>query len=214
MSTTKEKKGLIMARAKELKCKICRRFGEKLFLKGQKCYSDKCILQRRGEKPQTQQARMSVYGIQLREKQKAKFIYGILENQFERYYEMAQKKPNPGNALLTLLEMRLDNVVYRLGFATSRAQARQLVSHGHIRVNNRKVNIPSYQVKVGDEITIGTERLIPKIKEEILEKEGTGVSWLILDKENLKGKVISMPTEEDLNAIPVSVKDIIEFYSR
>ncbi|MCS7250650.1 MAG: 30S ribosomal protein S4 [candidate division WOR-3 bacterium] len=203
-----------MARAKELKCKICRRFGEKLFLKGEKCYSDKCILQKRGEKPQSQQARMSVYAIQLKEKQKAKFMYGLLEKNFERYYEEAQKKANPGDALLTFLEMRLDNVVYRLGFASSRAQARQLVSHGHIRVNNKKVNIPSYQVKVGDEITIGTERLIPQIKERILEKEGTGTSWLILDKENLKGKVISMPNEEDLRAIPVSVKDIIEFYSR
>lgn len=199
---------------KELKCKICRRFGEKLFLKGTKCYSDKCILQKRGEKFQSQQARMSIYGIQLKEKQKAKFMYGILENQFERYYEKAQKKPNPGIALLTFLEMRLDNVVYRLGFASSRAQARQLVSHGHIRVNDKKINIPSYQVKVGDEITIGNEKLIPKIKEEILTKEGTGVGWLILDKENLKGKVISMPSEEDLKAIPVSVKDIIEFYSK
>lgn len=203
-----------MARFRAARCKICRRIGEKLFLKGEKCYSDKCILQKRGEKPQSQQSRMSVYALQLKEKQKAKFMYGILENQFERYYEEAQKKPNPGDALLTFLEMRLDNVVYRLGFASSRAHARQLVSHGHIRVNNKKVDIPSYQVKVGDEITIGTEKLIPKIKEEVLGKEGTGVSWLVLDKENLKGKVISMPSEEDLSAIPVSVKDIIEFYSR
>ncbi|MEO0089286.1 MAG: 30S ribosomal protein S4 [candidate division WOR-3 bacterium] len=203
-----------MARFTGPRCKICRRFGEKLFLRGEKCYSDKCILQKRGEKPQVQQSRMSVYAIQLKEKQKAKFMYGLLEKHFERYYEKAQKKPNPGSALLTFLETRLDNVVYRLGFASSRAQARQLVSHGHIRVNNKKVNIPSYQVKVGDEITVGTEKMIPKIKEEVLEKESTGVSWLILDRENLKGKVISMPSEEDLSAIPVSVKDIIEFYSR
>uniref|UniRef100_A0A7V3ZWB3 Small ribosomal subunit protein uS4 n=1 Tax=candidate division WOR-3 bacterium TaxID=2052148 RepID=A0A7V3ZWB3_UNCW3 len=203
-----------MARYRGPRCKICRRFGEKLFLRGEKCYSDKCILQKRGEKPQTQQARMSIYALQLREKQKAKFMYGILEEQFKKYYEEAQKKPNPGSALLTFLETRLDNVVYRLGFAPSRAQARQLVSHGHIRVNGRKIDIPSYRVKVGDEITIGTENLIPKIREEIMDKESTGVSWLILDRENLKGKVISMPNEEDLAAIPVSVKDIIEFYSR
>lgn len=200
--------------AQKPRCKICRRFGEKLFLRSEKCYSDKCILQKRGEKSQASQLRMSVYAIQLREKQKAKFIYGILEEQFEKYYSKAQKKPNPSSALLTFLEMRLDNIVYRLGFASSRASARQLVSHGHIRVNGKKVNIPSYQVKVGDEITVATERLIKKIKEEVLDKEGTGVSWLILDRESLKGKVISTPSEEDLKAILVSLKDIIEFYSR
>ncbi|NMB98001.1 MAG: 30S ribosomal protein S4 [Clostridiaceae bacterium] len=208
-----------MARYTGPSCKLCRREGEKLFLKGDKCYMDKCPVAKRAYAPGQhgqQRKKLSEYGMQLREKQKARRFYGVLEKQFRNYFEMANKmKGVTGENLLRLLESRLDNVVYRLGLAASRPEARQLVKHSHITVNGKKVNIPSYLVTPGDVIAVAEGiRNSEKIK-IIIENTGNRVvpSWLEFDAENLTGRVVSLPTREEID-LPVKEHLIVELYSK
>ncbi len=208
-----------MARYTDASCRLCRREGEKLFLKGQRCYTNKCAVTRRVYAPGQhgqQRKKLSEYGIQLREKQKARRFYGILERQFRRYFEMATKKKGvTGENLLQILESRLDNVVYRLGLATSRPEARQLVNHGHFTVNGKKVNIPSYLVKVGDVIAVREKsKNSPKFKAIREVTEGKLIpKWLELDADNLTGQVVSLPAREDID-IPIQEHLIVELYSK
>src|SRR5882724_147062 len=210
-----------MARYTGPVCRLCRRDGTKLFLKGAKCFSEKCPVEKRnfppGQHGQSRKVKKVVgYGLQLREKQKAKRIYFTLETQFRAYYQKASNKTGvTGELLLQQLETRLDNVAYRLGFAMSRRQARQVVRHGHVLVNGKKVNIPSYQVRVGDVIDI---REASK-KLTILE-EGKGLAsgqhvpqWLQVDRDSLTGKIIALPKREDIQ-IPVNEQLIVELYSK
>ncbi len=199
---------------------MCRREGEKLFLKGEKCYTEKCPFERRGYPPgqhgQGRRQRPTEYGIHLREKQKLRRIYGVLERQFERYYrEAARRKGVTGENLLILLESRLDNIVYRLGFAPSRAAARQLVMHGHFTVNGRKVDIPSAQVQPGDVIAVREKsRQIPMIKESVEAATSRGLpAWLELDAEAMRGTVKSLPTRDQID-VQVQEHLIVEHYSR
>lgn len=200
-----------MARDTGPRCKKCALIGEKLLLKGERCLSDRCPLHK-WTAQEGERKKVSVYSIQLREKQKAKLIYGIMERQFVKYFYQASTRDNPGGALVSLLERRLDNVVYRLGFAVSRPQARQLIRHGAIWVNNRKVNIPSYLVKVGDEISV-SEKAKERIKSVFTNRE-ISVDWLTGDKDSIKGMVKRMPTEEDIRDVGINAKLIIEFYSK
>lgn len=206
-----------MARYTDSVCKICRREKQKLFLKGDRCYTGKCALARREYAPGQhgqRRKKMSEYGVHLREKQKVRRYYGVLESQFEKYYEMAIKQNGiAGENLLTILESRLDNVVYRLGFAMSRPEARQLVVHGHFNVNGHRVDIPSYLVKEGDVITIRTTNS-PKFA-AILEANGSKPvpKWLESDKENMTGKVITLASREDID-LPIEEHLIIEHYSK
>lgn len=208
-----------MARYTDAVCRLCRREGMKLFLKGDRCYSQKCGIDRRPVAPgQHGQGRKKVseYGLQLREKQKAKRIYGVLESQFRKYYEVAAAtKGITGENLLKQLELRLDNVAYRLGYGESRAQARQFVLHGHFQVNGKKVNIASYQVKVGDIIAVkSTSKDIEKFK--ALREQGMGrpiAKWLEMDAENLTGKVVALPQREDVD-LSIEEHLIVELYSR
>ena len=207
-----------MARYTEAVCRQCRREGQKLFLKGDRCYTDKCALNcRNGVPGQHGQGRSktSEYGLQLREKQKAKRYYGVLEHQFRDYYEMANKKTGvTGTNLLSILETRLDNVVYRLGFAMSRAEARQLVIHGHFTVNGKKVDIPSYLVKVGQVIELKEgSRSLDKFK-TALEANSSRVvpKWLEMDNNNV-AKVIAEPAREDID-LPIEEHLIVELYSK
>ena len=208
-----------MARYTEAVCRLCRREGQKLFLKGDRCYSGKCALDRRAYAPgQHGQSRkkLSEYGLQLREKQKAKRFYGVLEGQFAHYYELAEKKAGvTGENLLQILESRLDNVIYRLGFGLSRAEARQLVVHGHFLVNGNKVDIPSYLVKEGDVITIKeTSRSLPKIKAVIEATEGKNIpEWLDLDRNTLQGKVVTLAKRSDID-LEIEEHLIVELYSK
>ncbi|VBB04863.1 ribosomal protein s4 signature [Lucifera butyrica] len=200
-------------------CRQCRREGVKLYLKGDRCYSDKCAFSKRGYAPgQHGQGRKKVseYGIQLREKQKARRIYGVLERQFRAYFDKAERQKGvTGENLLVLLERRLDNVVYRLGFANSRTQARQLVRHGHFTVNGRKVNIPSYLIKAGDVIQVPESSkespLIKEIAEGLSQK--TTPAWLEMSAQDMNGKVVRYPTREEID-IPIQEHLIIELYSR
>ncbi len=208
-----------MARYTGAVCRQCRREGQKLFLKGERCYSDKCALDRRNYVPgQHGQSRKKVseYGLQLRAKQKAKRYYGVLESQFAKYYEMADRKAGmTGENLLRILESRLDNVVYRLGFASSRAEARQLVVHGHYTVNGKKVNIPSYLLKEGDVVSINEgSRQSEKIK-AVLEACGARPVpiWLELDRNTLEAKVSRLPNREDID-LDVEETLIVELYSK
>lgn len=209
-----------MGRNLKPKCKICRRVGEKLFLRGERCFTSKCILVKRNYPPGMhgvkKATRLTGYGMQLREKQKAKQIYGIVEKQFRNYFRKASKKKgDTSESLLQLLELRLDNIVYRLGFAKSRAQARQIVQHGHILVNNKKVNIPSFQVKPKDTIALREKslKLAPFVDlPKILEKHELP-SWLSLDSKKMEGRVLGMPTKEELK-VPFDIKMIVEYYSR
>ena len=210
-----------MARYTGAVCRLCRRDATKLFLKGAKCFSDKCAIEKRnfppGQHGQSRKVKKVVgYGLQLREKQKAKRIYFTLETQFRAYYQKAANKTGvTGELLLQQLETRLDNVCYRLGFAMSRRQARQIVRHGHIQVNGRKVNIPSFQCKVGDEVKVreGSKKLV------ILEESGNfasgqrAVQWLDINRENLSGRLVALPTREDVN-LPVNEQLIVELYSK
>ena len=201
-------------------CKLCRRENTKLFLKGEKCFKDSCPLNVRpyvpGEHGRDRRKKLIGYGQQLREKQKVKRYYGLLEKQFKNYFKMAERQKGiTGENLLRLLERRLDNTVYRLGFASSRRQARQIVRHGHIRVNGRKVDIPSFLVKVGDEI-----ELVEKMRKNVFVQgslslsSGRGIpKWLSLDKENFKGKVISLPERDDVG-IEINEHLIVELYSK
>lgn len=208
-----------MARYIGAVCRICRRQNEKLMLKGERCLSRKCALDRRSFPPGQQKShrrKVSDRGLQLREKQKARFTYGVVERQFRRHFEDAVKRPGAtGEILLQILEMRLDNVVYRLGFADSRSQARQLVRHGHIVVNGRKVDIPSYATHIGDEIGLregDKERTYYKV---VAQQVGTKTvpGWLKLDAEKLTGKVLSIPSRNDVD-LRINEKVIVEYYSR
>lgn len=210
-----------MARYTGARCRLCRREGMKLFLKGERCYTDACAFERRSYPPGQHgpvqlRVKLSDYGIRLREKQKVKRIYGISEKQMQKYYEMAINMAGPsGHNLLQLLERRLDNVVYRLGFAPSRTQARQMVNHGFFTVNGRSVDIPSYIVKPGDVIELKEKyRSNSQIQENLQVRVQRGIpAWLELDAENFKGVVKSLPSREDIT-IPIQESYIIEFYSR
>ena len=206
-----------MARYTEANCRLCRREGQKLFLKGERCYSPKCAIERRNYAPgQHGQSRkkMSDYGTQLREKQKTKRFYGMQETQFRNLFDKASRKKGiTGENLLILLESRLDNVVFRLGFASSRKEARQLVTHNHFTVNGKKANIPSYEVKAGDVIKVKEKSTnSPKFK-EVKEMSITVPSWLTVDVEKLEGKVVSLPTRSEIDT-PVAEHLIVELYSK
>ncbi len=200
-------------------CKLCRRENMKLYLKGDRCFSDKCSYDRRPYPPgQHGQGRIkfSEYGIRLREKQKVRRMYGLLEKQYRRYFELADRQKGvTGENLLRLLERRLDNTVFRLGFGATRAEARQLVRHNHFNVNGRRVNVPSFLIKPGDEITVRERsRKIARIKEamETVERRGTP-AWLEVDPKEFKGTVKTMPGREDVSA-QIQEQLIVEFYSR
>jgi len=200
-------------------CRHCRREGLKLFLKGERCYTDKCAIERRNYPPgEHGQARpkFSEYSIQLREKQKLRRIYGVLERQFRRYFAMADRgRGVTGETLLQLLERRFDNIVYRLGFATSRAEARQLVRHGHFRVNGRKVDVPSYLVRPGDTITVRERsRQVARIREALELAQRRGVpEWLEVSAETFAGSVKALPARADLT-MPINEKLVVELYSK
>lgn len=208
-----------MARYTGPSCRLCRREGSELFLKGERCYTDKCAIKRRSYPPgQHGQGRIKVsdYGVQLREKQKVRRIYGILENQFRGYFEMADRQKGvTGENLLFILERRLDNVAYRLGFAASRDEARQLVRHGHFTLNGRKVNIPSIQVKAGDVLQLREKsRKVAAISESLEAVVRRGIpQWLELDKDAFKGTVKLMPVREDIT-MPIQEQLIVELYSK
>lgn len=208
-----------MARYRDSVCRFCRREGTKLFLKGDRCFSDKCAVERRNYPPgQHAQSRPKPtdYGTQLREKQKVRRIYGVLEKQFRKYARLAEKKKGvTGENLLLLLETRLDNIVYRIGFASSRVQARQLVNHGHVLVNGRKVTVASFQVKPGAMVEIkGESRSIGNIEESLKTTIRRGVpTWLDVEADNFKGTMKEVPTREEL---PPNIREqlIVEYYSR
>ena len=208
-----------MARYTGAVCRLCRREGKKLFLKGERCYSEKCSVGIRAYAPgQHGQGRKksSEYGLQLRAKQTARRFYGVQENQFHHYFEIAERKPGiTGDNLLRILESRLDNVVYRVGFASSRAEARQLVGHGHFEVNGKRVDIASYLLKAGDVVSICEKaRGLEKIKAVVEANSARPVpEWISVDREKLTAKVIALPTREQIDA-PVEEQLIVEFYSR
>jgi small subunit ribosomal protein S4 len=206
-----------MARYTKANCRLCRREGQKLFLKGDRCYGAKCALERKNYAPgQHGQSRKksSEYGLQLREKQKAKRFYGLQETQFHNLFEKAESKNGvTGDNLLILLESRLDNVVYRLGLASSRKEARQLIVHSHFTVNGKKVNSPGIEVKAGDVIKVKEKSASsPKFK-EIKEMQITVPSWLTVDAEKLEGKVVALPTRADIDT-PIAEHLIVELYSK
>lgn len=201
-------------------CRLCRREGMKLFLKGERCYGEKCGIEKRnvppGEHGKTRKARLVGYGLQLREKQKVKRTYGVLENQFRRYFEAADRQRGiTGERLLQLLERRLDNVVYRLGLATSRPQARQLVRHGHFLVNGRRTDVPSYSVHEGDVVSVRAKSAKNlSIQHAMEEVKGRGIpEWLTFEAETMAGRIASMPTREQIN-LPVQEQLIVELYSK
>ncbi|GAQ24667.1 MULTISPECIES: 30S ribosomal protein S4 [Tepidanaerobacter] len=208
-----------MARYKDAVCRLCRREGMKLYLKGDRCYSPKCAMDRRGYAPgQHGQLRRkpSEYGLQLREKQKARRIYGIMEKQFANYYEKAvSQKGVTGENLLRLLETRLDNVIYRMGFAASRPQARQLVRYGHVEVNGKRVTIPSYQVKEKDVVAIREKSRNLDFFKEIAEQGASKVvpAWLSVNFDTLTGEVLYLPKREDID-VPIQEHLIVELYSK
>ena len=208
-----------MARYTGAVCRLCRREGLKLFLKGERCYTDKCAIERRNYPPgEHGQARpkFTEYSVQLREKQKLRRMYGVLEGQFRRYFAMADRaKGVTGETLLQLLERRLDNTVYRIGFATSRAEARQLVRHGHFRVNGRKVNVPSYLVRAGDTVSVRERsQKVARIQESLELAQRRGVpDWLEITPESFAGRVKSLPARSDLT-MPINEKLVVELYSK
>lgn len=208
-----------MARYTGASCRLCRREGERLLLKGERCYTDKCSIKRRVYAPGQhgqQKKKLSEYGLQLREKQKARRYYGILEGQFRKYFELASKKKGiTGENLLQILESRLDNTVYRLGLATSRPEARQLVNHGHFTVNGKKVNIASYLLKVGDVVALKEKSRSSEKFKAINEIVGrtTIPKWLEFDRENMVGKVAAIPAREDID-LPIAEHLIVELYSK
>ena len=208
-----------MARYTEAVCRMCRREGQKLFLKGDRCYTQKCAMECRAYAPGMHgqnRSKTSEYGQQLREKQKAKRYYGLLESQFRSYFEMAERRPGQtGENLLSILESRLDNVVYRLGFAMSRAEARQLVSHGHFTVNGRKVNIPSYLVKPGMVVSLkDSSKSLDKIKANVEANAfRQPPKWLEYDANNMIAKVTAVPAREDID-LPIEEHLIVELYSK
>ncbi|MBM3220214.1 MAG: 30S ribosomal protein S4 [Candidatus Rokubacteria bacterium] len=206
-----------MARYADAKCRLCRREGMKLFLKGARCFTDKCAIERRNYPPGQHglnRGKLTPYGVQLREKQKAKRIYGVLENQFRRYFHAAEREKGvTGENLLRLLELRLDNVVYRLGFAASRRESRQMVAHGHYAVNGRKVTVPSYLVKVGDAVALRGTKYEARLDDNMNAGRGAVPQWLEVDPAGRRGVVRGLPLREDIQ-IPVSEQLIVELYSK
>jgi small subunit ribosomal protein S4 len=209
-----------MARYIGPKCKICRREGEKLFLRGSRCYTDKCAFTRRGYPPGTHgrvgRRKLTSYATQLREKQKVKAMYGLLEQQFQNVFTTAARKSgNTGENLLVLLERRLDNVVYQLGIASSRTQARQLVCHGHILIDGKKVDIPSYLVKAGQEVKlVDSQKKNPLVSKALEERDLERiVGWLKIDKEKITGTVLRYPKRDDIT-LPIQESLVVEFYSK
>jgi small subunit ribosomal protein S4 len=209
-----------LARYTDPVCRLCRREGMKLFLKGTRCFSDKCAIEKRnfapGQHGKDRKAKIVGYGLQLREKQKTKRMYFTQEGQFRNYFEKAARSRGvTGEILLQQLERRLDNIVYRLGFGISRRQARQLVRHGHVHVDGRKVNIPSYEVSVGEEITIreaSRKLTILEIAKEFASHQNP-VNWLEINRDNYSGRVTALPKREDIN-LPVNEQLIVELYSK
>jgi len=206
-----------MARSTDAKCKKCRREGMKLFLKGERCLTEKCGVERRAYPPGQHgrgRIKQSEYLLQLREKQKAKRYYGVLEKQFANYYDKASRKQGiTGENLLITLETRLDNVVYRLGFAASRAQARQLVRHGHFHVNGRRVNIPSFHVRPNDLVNIRPNSSAEAVIRDATDLTSSVASWLLADHDNLTGKVLRLPERVEIDT-PVQEQLIVELYSK
>jgi small subunit ribosomal protein S4 len=210
-----------VARHRDAVCRLCRREGQKLFLKGLRCFTEKCAIEKRnfvpGQHGQARRAKMVGYGVQLREKQKVKRTYGLLERQFRNYFEKAQRmKGATGSNLMVTLERRLDNAVYRMGLAGSRSQARQLVLHGHIRVKGHKVNIPSYQVQIGDEISLKDnmhENAMVLEARNLAKSQGVA-PWLDIDPANFKARVVALPRREDVQTPPMNEQLIVELYSK
>jgi len=209
-----------LARYRDAVCRLCRREGTKLFLKGQRCLTDKCAIEKRNFQPgqhgKARRPKLVGYGLQLREKQKVRRLYGILENQFRDYFEKAAaSKGITGESLLLMLERRLDNTVYRLGLATSRAEARQLVRHGHILVGGRRVNIPSFQVVAGSQIAVAQgSRSMGTIQRSLDLAGSRGIPpWLQFDRESMTGRVVALPKREDVN-FPIQEQMIVELYSK
>ncbi len=207
-----------MARYRDAKCRLCRREGMKLFLKGARCFTDKCAIERRNYPPGQHglnRGKLTAFGVQLREKQKAKRIYGVLEAQFRRYFHAAEREKGiTGENLLKQLERRLDSIVHRLGFAASRREGRQMVAHGHFEVNGRKVSVPSYLVKVGDVVRLrAVSKLQARVDENLNAGRGQVPPWLELDLTERKGTVRSFPLREDIQ-IPVTEQLIVELYSK
>jgi len=201
-------------------CRLCRREGMKLFLKGERCYTEKCAIEKRnflpGQHGKARKAKLAGYGLQLREKQRVKRIYGVLENQFRRYFEAADRQRGiTGELLLQMLECRLDNVIYRIGFATSRAQARQFVRHGHFSVNGKKVDIPSYQVGEGDIVAVRERsKQTAAVLHAMEEVKGRGIpEWLSLQADQTSGRIVSLPSRAQIN-LPVQEQLIVELYSK
>lgn len=210
-----------MARHREGVCRLCRREGQKLFLKGLRCFTEKCEIEKRnfvpGQHGQARRPKIVGYGLQLREKQKMKRTYGLLERQFRHLYEKAARAKGPtGENLIVMLERRLDNAVWRMGLASSRAQARQLVLHGHVRVNGNKVNIPSYLVRVGEEIAIkdNMRENTMVLEARNVAQSRNAVPWIEIDRENFKGRVIALPRREDVQTPPFTEQLIVELYSK
>jgi small subunit ribosomal protein S4 len=207
-----------MARYADAKCRLCRREGMKLFLKGARCFTDKCAIERRNYPPGQHglnRGKLTPYGVQLREKQKAKRIYGVLESQFRRYFHAAEREKGvTGENLLRLLELRIDNVVYRLGFAASRRESRQMVAHGHFAVNGRKVTVPSFLTKVGDTVQLRpTSKHATRVDDNLNAGRGAVPPWLELDPGAKRGVLRSLPLREDIQ-IPVTEQLIVELYSK
>jgi small subunit ribosomal protein S4 len=199
-----------LARHRDAVCRLCRREGQKLFLKGLRCFTEKCAIEKRnfipGQHGQSRRPKVAGYGLQLREKQKVKRTYGLLERQFRSYFEKAVRAKGPtGENLIITLERRLDNVVWRAGLASSRSQARQLVLHGHVRVNGKKVNIPSYLVTVGDAMVLEARNVA---------QSQSAVPWLEQDREQFKAKVVALPKREDVQTPPINEQLIVELYSK
>jgi len=209
-----------MARYIGPKCKICRREGEKLFLRGSRCYTDKCSFTRRGYPPGSHgkigRRKLTSYAIQLREKQKVKATYGILERQFRKiFYDATRKAGNPGENLLVALERRLDNVIYQLGIASSRVHARQLIRHGHIHVNDKKMNVPSYLVRINQTVKVTDDMKKNSLIKQSLEERDPEkiVGWLKLDKEKMTGTILRFPKRDDI-VLPIQENLIVELYSK
>jgi small subunit ribosomal protein S4 len=210
-----------LARHREAVCRLCRRETQKLFLKGLRCFTEKCAIEKRnfvpGQHGQARRPKIAGYGLQLREKQKVKRTYGLLERQFRTYVEKAGRAKGPtGENLIVMLERRLDNVVWRVGIASSRAQARQIVLHGHVRVSGRKVNIPSYLVNVGEEISLKDkmhQNAMVLEARNVAQSQNT-VPWLEIDRENFKARVVALPKREDVQTPPINEQLIVELYSK
>ena len=210
-----------MARHRDAVCRLCRREGQKLFLKGLRCFTEKCAIEKRnfvpGQHGQSRRAKVAGYGLQLREKQKVKRTYGLLERQFRSYFEKAVRAKGPtGENLVIMLERRLDNALNRAGFASSHAQARQFILHGHVRVNGKKVNIPSYLVRVGDEISIKDKmhQNAMVLDARNVAQSQSGVPWLEMDREQFKARVVALPKREDVQNSSFNEQLIVELYSK